>query len=112
MFYNRVWKGEGWPEKWKEEVIIPIVKKGEERKVEEYRGVTLMTTFYKIYMMVLAERVRKECEGKGMIPQNQTGFRKEMGTLDNIYILNYLVNKQLERGKKAMALFCGHEDGL
>jgi len=25
---NRVWKGEGWPEKWKEE-IISIVKKGQ-----------------------------------------------------------------------------------
>lgn len=60
------------------------VKKGEGRKVEEYREVTLMTVLYKIYMMVLAERVRKECEGKGMIPQNQTGFRKGMGTLDNI----------------------------
>lgn len=28
-----------------------------------------------------------------------------MVTLDNIYVLNYLVNKQLERGRKAVALF-------
>lgn len=86
-------------------MIISIVKKGEGRKVEEYRGVTLMTAFYKIYLMVLAERVRKDCEGKGVIPQNQTDFRKGMVTLDNIYVLNYLVNKQLERGRKAVALF-------
>jgi len=42
-----VWKGEGWPEEWKEGVIILIVKKGEGRKVEEYRGITLMITLYK-----------------------------------------------------------------
>lgn len=35
---NRVWKGERWPQTWKEGVIVPIVKKGEGEKVEEYRG--------------------------------------------------------------------------
>lgn len=38
--------------------------------------------FTKVYMGVLAERLRKEVEGKGMIPVNQTGFRKGFGTLD------------------------------
>jgi len=33
-----------------------------------------------------------------VIPQNQTGFRKEMGTMDNIYVINYIVNKQLRIG--------------
>lgn len=41
-------------------MIISIVKKGEGRKVEEYRGVTLMMALYKIYLMVLAERVKKD----------------------------------------------------
>lgn len=36
--YNRVWKGEKWPDSWKEEVIVPIVKKGEGEKIEQYRG--------------------------------------------------------------------------
>jgi len=27
-FCNKVWRGEGWPESWKEGIIIPIVKKG------------------------------------------------------------------------------------
>lgn len=89
---------------WKEGVIIPIVKKGEGRKVEEYRGVTLMTP-YKIYLMVLTERIKKDCEEKRIIPQNETGFRKGIGIIDNIYVINYLVNKQLEKGKKAVALF-------
>jgi len=51
-------------EEWKEGVIIPIVKKGEGRKIEEYRGVTLMTALYKIYLMVLTERIKKDCEEK------------------------------------------------
>lgn len=35
---NRIWMGEGWPEIWKEGVVVPIVKKGEKNSVEEYRG--------------------------------------------------------------------------
>ncbi|XP_067214151.1 uncharacterized protein [Linepithema humile] len=54
-FCNRVWKGEGWPENWKEGVIVPIMKKGEGEKVEEYRGVTMMPTLYKVYVTVLPE---------------------------------------------------------
>jgi hypothetical protein len=104
-FCNRVWKGEGWPEDWKEGVIIPIVKKGEGRKVDEYRGVTLMATLYKVYLMVVAKRIEIECEEKKVIPQNQTGFRKGMGTMDNIYVINYLINRQLGRRKKVVALF-------
>lgn len=67
-------------------MVVPIVKKGERRKVEEYRGVTLLSTVYKMYASVLAERIREETERKGIIPQNQMGFRKGIGT---IWFWNY-----------------------
>jgi len=45
-------------------------------------------------------------EGKGIIPSNQTEFRKEMGTMDQIHTLNYLVNRQLRKEKGGViALF-------
>jgi len=53
-----------------------------------------------VYAGVLGERLREEIEGKGIIPSNQTGFRKSMGTINNIHMLNYLVNKKLEVKKK------------
>lgn len=56
-------------------------------------------------MAVLAERIRKDSERKKAIPHSQTEFRKEMETIHNIYVLNYLVNTQLGKGKKAIAMF-------
>jgi len=47
-FCNKVWRGESWSERWKEEIIISIVKKGEEEKMAEYKKVTLMSSVYKI----------------------------------------------------------------
>jgi len=65
-----------------------------------------MLALYKIYASALAERLREEVERKGMLPPSQTGFRKGMGTIDNIYILNYLINRQIGRkGGKLIAVF-------
>lgn len=49
-FCNRVWRGERWPEQWKDGIIVPLVKKGTGVKVEDYRGITLMPTLYKVYV--------------------------------------------------------------
>lgn len=70
----------------------PIVKKGKgEKKVEYYIRVTTMTTLYKIYAVVMADRLREEVEREWIISPNQTGFRRGMGKgIDNIYILNYM----------------------
>ena len=65
---RKVWEGEGWPQGWKEGLIAPLVKKGRGTGVQDYRGVTLMPTLYKVYAAVLGERLEQEVEEKGMIP--------------------------------------------
>lgn len=65
-------------------------------KVEEYIGVTLMPAIYNVYVSVLVERLRSKMEEKRVLSKNQMGFRKGMGTMNNIYIINYLVNRQEE----------------
>lgn len=59
--------------------------------------IILLPTLYKVYVAMLAERLKEEVEEKELIPQNQTGFRKSLGTVDNIYLLNYLISRQLKR---------------
>jgi len=95
---NGVWRGESWPDEWREGIVVPIVKKREGKKVGDYR-VTLTQTAYKVYAAVLAERLREEVEVKGILPPSQTGFRKGMGTIDQIYVL---INKGIPRGKGKM----------
>ncbi|XP_043280376.1 uncharacterized protein [Venturia canescens] len=103
---RRVWRGEGWPKEWEEGIIVPIVKKGEGKRVEEYRGVTVMLSLYKIYATVLARRLEREIEEKGIVPPNQTGFRRGTGTIDSIYVMNYLVGRRcVEKKGKVIAMF-------
>ena len=61
---------------------------------------------YKIYASVLANRLREDVERRELVPQNQTGFRKGMGTIDNVYVLNYLITRQInKKGGKMIAFF-------
>lgn len=55
---------------------MPIVKKGEETKVENCRGVLLTPTLYKVYASVLANRLREEVEEKGSHFTESNGIQK------------------------------------
>lgn len=81
-----IWRGEGFPERWREGIIVPIAKKRGAREVGEHRGVTLMSSAYKIYAVVLANRLEREIEERGIVSESQAGFRKGRGVMDNIYI--------------------------
>ncbi|XP_018406521.1 PREDICTED: uncharacterized protein LOC108782692 [Cyphomyrmex costatus] len=62
--YRKIWEGEGFPDKWRTGVVVPIWKRGDKNVTENYRGVTLTSTAYKIYANILNRRVRKELDEK------------------------------------------------
>jgi len=45
------------PEEWKESVIVPIYKKGDRTDHSNYRGISLLTTTYKILSNILLPRL-------------------------------------------------------
>jgi hypothetical protein len=103
---NGVCRGEGFPVDWREGVICPIFKKGEKNRAENYRGITLLNTGYKLYASVLSERMKREIEEKGVLPDSQAGFRKGRGTMDNVYILGHLIRNELrKKGGRMCVLF-------
>src|SRR5699024_3165023 len=90
---NEIWKGGGFPRQWTEGLIIPIHKKGDRHEVSNYRGITLLNTSYKLYAMILHEKLCRKLDEKDMLPDGQTGFRKERGPIDNVYTLNHIVRR-------------------
>lgn len=83
---------------------MPIAKKKGAVKVEEHRKVTLMSSAYKVYATVLANRFVKEIEEKGIIPEWQAEFRKSKEVMENMYTLNYLMRSELESKRVVAAL--------
>ena len=83
---KRVWSGEGMIEDWKIAVVVPLFKKGDINMASNYRGISLLSTAYKIYTEILRQRLEIEMNEKDILPEGQAGFRKGRSTIDNIYI--------------------------
>lgn len=53
-----------------------------------------------------AGKIKKEMEKKKLMSDNQAGFRRGRGVMDNVYILNYLIDRNLnKKGEKVVAFF-------
>ena len=106
---KRVWEGEGFPEEWKEGLIKPICKKVDIKRIENYRGITLLNSAYEVYAMILTERLRKEIEDKELLPESQAGFRIGIGVLSityTIHILYILQHVVVKEGKQKIGKVC------
>jgi len=44
--------------------------------------------------------------------ETQFDFRRGIGTMDAVYILNYVVNKQLNKKGEKIFVFCGSQDNV
>jgi hypothetical protein len=52
-----IWNKEELPHQWKESIVIPIHKKGDKTDCTNYRGISLLSTAYKILSNILLARL-------------------------------------------------------
>ena len=107
VLFNKIFEIGHFPEGWSEGYIIPLHKKGSINNPENYRGITLLSTLGKLFSRVLNNRLSSWAENYSVYIESQTGFRKNMGTVDNIFVLHGLITHMLNAGKK---LYCGFID--
>ena len=86
------------PDLLKISIVKPIYKKDKHCEVNNYRPITLLSTFSKIFESVMYNRVYDFCEKYDILNNNQHGFRKGRSTglavFKYIYeILNIINNK-------------------
>jgi len=51
--FNLIWNDEELPGEWKESIIVPIYKKGDKTNCNNYTGISLLSTTYKMLSNVL-----------------------------------------------------------
>lgn len=73
--FKRIWEEERIPKEWEYSIIIPIYKKGETSKCDNYRAICLSSVVLKIYTSILERKLRKEVEED--LEEEQGAFRPE-----------------------------------
>jgi hypothetical protein len=54
---NSVWKKEELPDQWKESIIVPVHKKGDKTDCNDYCGISLLSTWYKMLLNIFLSRL-------------------------------------------------------
>ena len=68
--------------------VVPIFKKGETDNAANYRPISLLSSIYKVYMIMIRQRMQEAVEDK--LSATQYGFRPHKSTSHAIYIIRRL----------------------
>lgn len=104
--FNMILETECIPKDWSSSKITSIFKKGDRNDPNCYRGIALISTLTKIFTQLLTARISNWAEKEHIIPEEQAGFRKGRGYVDQIFTLNALIQMQLRhKSQKLYACF-------
>jgi sorting nexin-29 len=82
------------PSEWTEGILCPVYKKGDRKQCNSYRGITLLNITYKIFAILLYNRLSEIMEPE--IGNYQMGFRPNRSIIDNIFIVRQIHEKCYE----------------
>ena len=83
---------------------IPIFKKVDERKPENYRPIGLLSSISKVFENLLQSRMITFCEKNSIISGNQYGFRSNRSCIDAIVSITEVI--RMEIGRKSLRQAC------
>ena len=84
--------------------ISAIHKKGPKTDPSNYRGISITSCVSKLYSSILISRLTLFLDSNNIINDNQSGFRKQRRTADNLFILKTAINKYLSSINKKLYL--------
>ena len=105
VLFNKIFDTGFFPDAWGEGYIVPLHKKGSIENVENYRGITLLSVIGKLFTNILNTRLNDWAENYHVYVEAQAGFRKGMGTMDNIFVMHSLISHCINTNKKLYSAF-------
>jgi hypothetical protein len=87
----------------KEPITVPIYKKGDKTECNNYRGISLLSTAYKILFNILLDGLNPYVNE--IIEDHQCGFRRNIPTMDQIFYFWQIIEKKWEYNGTMHQLF-------
>ena len=82
---NKSWNEGSLPSQWKESTIVPILKPGKDpHEPASYRPISLTSAICKITETMVATRLTAYLESNQILAKEQSGFRKNRSTIDQL----------------------------
>jgi hypothetical protein len=98
-----IWNKEELPHQWKESTVVPTHKKGDKTDCSNYRGISLLSTSYKILSNILLARLTPYADE--IMGDHQCGFRRNRLMIDQIFYIRQILEKKWEYNGTVHQLF-------
>jgi len=96
-FFNRIFNTGYFPSDWSSAIKVPIHKKGDLNSPQNYRGISLLDIFGKLFTSVINRRLTFYANAFAKILESQSGFRVGYSTINNAFVLQTLISKILSK---------------
>ena len=103
--YNKNIESGIFPENFKIGKVTPVYKKDNPELLENYRPVSTLPIFGKIFEKIIYSRLYSFLTAKGILNTNQFGFRKGRATIHALHSSVNIVQNALKDGKHVLGIF-------
>ena len=83
-----------WPKERTQSLVIPLPKKGNLRKCQNYRTISLISHASKIMLRIILNRLKSKAEE--LLSEEQAGFRAGRSTVEQIFNCRVLIENHLQ----------------
>ena len=94
------------PLQFKQAKVIPVFKSGDPGNVDNYRPISLLCSFSKLFEKIMAKRLTTYIDDNNILNQFQFGFRKKHNTSHPMVHFLNKISTALNEKKYAIAIFC------
>ena len=102
--YNYIIEKKQFPNMWAEGLRNPIFKSGSKSDCLNYRGITVLSVFEKVFESISLNRLEFVSEAFKKYDRYNTGFLKGSRTGDNNFVIMGLVQRQLNLGRPLIVI--------
>ena len=101
--FNDWWRNKNAPDSLFLARVVPIFKKGDVDNASNYRPISLLSSFYKLYMIMIRARMEEAVDKH--LSRKQYGFRAKGSTSHAVYLLRRIQDYAEMKGAKLSLAF-------
>ena len=107
LLFKNCLEASTFPEEWKKGNIIPIHKKGDKQSVSNYRPISLLPIFSKIFERIIFDNIFKYMNQNKFFNSNQSGFRSGDSCIHQLISITHDIHKNFDANpsKEVRGLF-------
>ena len=92
--FSKIWEQEVISNDWTKGLIFTLPKKGDLGNCDNWRGITLLSVPSKIFCRLLLKRIENAIDST--LREEQAGFRRGRGCMDQLFALRNILEQSLE----------------